>query len=84
MVAGSGDLRLKTLRQAFKPGDCMMRLGSAAAMTVPVNEPILDPNMKGFAADKGGIWLIQGTAVFCPCDEMVQGCFCKRCLYQTG
>ena len=29
----------------------MMRLGSAAAMTVPVNEPILDPNMKGIAAD---------------------------------
>ena len=64
VVAGSGDLGAENFAaKAFKPGDCMMRLGSAAAMTVPVNEPLLDPHMKGICSGyyKEGIWLIQGT-----------------------
>ncbi len=64
VAAGSGDLGAENFAaKAFKPGDCMMRLGSAAAMTVPVNEPILDPHMKGICSGyyKDGIWLIQGT-----------------------
>jgi xylulokinase len=64
VAAGSGDLGAENFAaRAFKPGDCMMRLGSAAAMTVPVNEPILDPHMKGICSGyyKDGIWLIQGT-----------------------
>ena len=64
VAAGSGDLGAENFAaRAFAPGDCMMRLGSAAAMTVPVNEPILDPHMKGICSGyyKDGIWLIQGT-----------------------
>ncbi len=64
VVAGSGDLGAENFAaRAFQPGDCMMRLGSAAAMTVPVNEPLLDPHMKGICSGyyKEGIWLIQGT-----------------------
>jgi xylulokinase len=64
VVAGSGDLGAENFAaKAFNPGDCMMRLGSAAAMTVPVNEPILDPQLKGICSGyyKDGIWLIQGT-----------------------
>ncbi len=64
VAAGSGDLGAENFAaRAFNPGDCMMRLGSAAAMTVPVNEPILDPHMKGICSGyyKDGIWLIQGT-----------------------
>jgi len=64
VVAGSGDLGAENFAaKAFKPGDCMMRLGSAAAMTVPVKKPILDPHMKGICSGyyKDGIWLIQGT-----------------------
>jgi xylulokinase len=64
VAAGSGDLGAENFAaRAFKPGDCMMRLGSAAAMTVPVNEPILDPNLKGICSGyyEDGIWLIQGT-----------------------
>ena len=64
VAAGSGDLGAENFAaRAFKPGDCMMRLGSAAAMTVPVNEPILDPHLKGICSGyyKDGIWLIQGT-----------------------
>jgi xylulokinase len=63
VMAGSGDLGCENFAcGVFEKGDCMMRLGSGAAITIPVNEPKLDPNLKGPCCGyyKKDIFLIQG------------------------
>ncbi|MDD5016677.1 MAG: FGGY family carbohydrate kinase [Eubacteriales bacterium] len=63
VVAGSGDLGCENFASGtFEAGQCMMRLGSGAAITVPVKKPILDPNLNGPCSGyyRDGIWLIQG------------------------
>lgn len=63
VVAGSGDLGCENFAcGVFERGNCMMRLGSGAAITIPVSEPMLDPNLKGPCSGyyKKDIWLIQG------------------------
>ncbi len=63
VMAGSGDLGCENFAcGVFEKGDCMMRLGSGAAITIPVNEPMLDPNLKGPCCGyyKKDIFLIQG------------------------
>lgn len=63
VMAGSGDLGCENFAcGVFEKGDCMMRLGSGAAITVPVSTPLLDMNLKGPCCGyyKKDIYLIQG------------------------